>query len=144
MISECPTCRRQSIRCPYCERDSRDDSDGRLPRWCPGCGMTLKEQPIESRQRSLVILMDETLGALARGPGRRHTVAIFLAIVCGVMVSAFTYGLYLPPKEPPSGPRINRETYSVVLPNKDWVFDLNHWQSQAADLAFVATGRGYK
>src|SRR5262245_12988999 len=142
-ISECPTCRRQSIRCPHCGRDSRDDSDGRLPRWCPACGMMLKEQPIESRQRSVVLVMDETLAALKYGP-RRHTAAIFFAIVCGLMACVFTYRLYLPPKEPPSGPRIIRETYSVMLPNPDWVFDLDRWQTRAADLAFVATGRSYK
>jgi len=143
MISECPTCHRRTVHCERCGRDATDDSDGRLPRWCPNCGAMLGEPPIQPRHQSLVIVVDETLGALKYGP-RRQTALIFVAVICGVIASFFTFGLLSPPKEPPSGPRINRETYSIVLPNKDWVFDLDHWQSQAADLAFVATGRGYK
>src|SRR5207249_3387288 len=69
---------------------------------------------------------------------------IWVAIVCGIMASAMTYGMLTPPPETPPGPWINRQTYSVQLPEKQWQFEPTRWESDGADLVVEGTFRGGK
>src|SRR6476646_8803996 len=111
MITECPTCNRRSIVCTHCGRLATDDNEGRLPRWCSGCGAMLAEPPAASRHESLLFAANEIVHSAMSGRMRPRTHLIVFAIVCGIVASVMTFGLLSPPKETPPGPRIYRETY---------------------------------
>src|SRR5262245_45066495 len=144
MITECPTCHRTTISCPLCEREAIEDSDRRLPRWCSGCGAMLAEPIAMSRRKSSMFAARDIVGFVRSGRMRPPAPMIFLAIVCGIVASGFTFGMLRPPKDTPPGPRIHRATYSVQLPEKDWRFEPDRWESDGADLVVEGTFRGGK
>lgn len=144
MTSQCPTCHRQSIVCAHCGRLATDDSEGRLPRWCSGCGAMLTEPTRASRHETLLFAANDLGHTLISGRVRVRTLLLAFAVTCGLLASLFTYGLSLPPKETPAGPRIYRPNYSVQLPEKEWKFEPNRWELDGADLVEEATFRGGK
>jgi hypothetical protein len=144
MVNQCPTCHRRSISCPACGQIAVDDAAGDLPLWCPSCGVTLRktlaEREAESQEDIGHFIMQVRASSAALQP--RHAALLVLAVVCGLLAAAFTYGLLGPPREPVPGLRIVRETYSIQPPEQEWRFSEGRWRAERSDLALEATYRG--
>jgi hypothetical protein len=144
MVNRCPTCHRRSMLCPSCGRIAVDDAAGDLPLWCPSCGVTLRktlaEQEAEPPEDIGHFIMQVRATSATLNP--RHAALMVLAVVCGLLATAYTYGLVGPPREPEPGPRINRETYSIQPPEQEWRFNESRWRVERCDLVLEATYRG--